>query len=163
MKICFKCNTKKELKDFYKHSKMKDGHLNKCKECNKKDVQNNYAKNRNYYILFGKNKIRNDINYMFLHRYSALKCRSLGRNDRKYNVTGKEFMSKANFISWCWEEKNITKFQKLHSDWVKSNYIPKLAPSIDRIDNNRGYTLDNIQWLTKSQNSKKYTFTNERL
>ena len=48
-KICFKCGKEKPLSDFYKHPKMKDGHLNKCKECNKKDVQQNYRKNIDYY------------------------------------------------------------------------------------------------------------------
>jgi hypothetical protein len=36
-KVCFKCNTKKELKDFYKHPKTKDGYLGKCKICTKLD------------------------------------------------------------------------------------------------------------------------------
>lgn len=38
MKKCFKCGACKALHDFYKHRKMRDGHLNKCKECTKKDV-----------------------------------------------------------------------------------------------------------------------------
>ena len=41
MKICFKCGIEKPLSDYYKHKQMGDGHLNKCKDCTKKDVSNN--------------------------------------------------------------------------------------------------------------------------
>lgn len=44
-KVCFKCGIKKNLSEFYAHPQMGDGHLNKCKECNKKDVKDNYRIN----------------------------------------------------------------------------------------------------------------------
>ena len=44
-KECFKCNTVKPLEDFYKHPKMLDGHVNKCKECNKNDVSKHRIEN----------------------------------------------------------------------------------------------------------------------
>lgn len=44
-KKCFKCNLVKSLTDFYKHAVMKDGHLNKCKECTKNDANKHRSKN----------------------------------------------------------------------------------------------------------------------
>lgn len=44
-KTCFKCNIEWPLIFFYKHSQMKDGHLNKCKKCSKKDALENRKKN----------------------------------------------------------------------------------------------------------------------
>ncbi len=51
-KICFKCHQIKPLSEFYKHSKTADGHVNKCKECNKKDVSLNYRKNIQHYTQY---------------------------------------------------------------------------------------------------------------
>lgn len=44
-KVCFKCGRELPLSMFYKHPKMADGHLNKCKDCTKNDVHNKYMDN----------------------------------------------------------------------------------------------------------------------
>lgn len=48
-KSCFKCNIIQPLTNFYKHPQMPDGHVNKCKECNKKDTHDHYITKREYY------------------------------------------------------------------------------------------------------------------
>jgi hypothetical protein len=52
MKKCFKCLADKDFSEFYRHSKMSDGYLNKCKSCTKKDVhshrENNLEKIQEY-------------------------------------------------------------------------------------------------------------------
>jgi len=40
--------------------------------------------------------------------------------------------------------KNSRKFNILYQNWVDSKYNKKLKPSIDRIDDNVGYTMSNI-------------------
>lgn len=56
MKTCFKCLKKKHLTAYYKHAKMKDGHLNKCKECTKLDNIENRNNKIEYYQKYDRER-----------------------------------------------------------------------------------------------------------
>ncbi len=55
-KVCFKCGQEKVIDEFYRHPKMADGYLGKCKQCTKDDVARNYQKNHGYYVQYEKGR-----------------------------------------------------------------------------------------------------------
>jgi len=76
-KICFKCGKLKPLADFYKHSQMADGYLNKCKECTKKDTYLNYENNREHYAEYERKRFQDPAR--------KAKCLEYQRTRRKRN------------------------------------------------------------------------------
>lgn len=72
-KECFKCHELKPLSEFYAHSRMLDGHLNKCKACTKKDVrdhrENNQQKLQQYEKKRSKHPRRIEQNRRNIKRY----------------------------------------------------------------------------------------------
>lgn len=46
-------------------------------------------------------------------------------------------------------------FHKLYNEWMESGYSSQKRPSVDRIDDYKGYSLDNIQLMTWDENRVK--------
>lgn len=53
---------------------------------------------------------------------------------------------------WLTKQNN---FDELYSNWANSDYNKNLTPSIDRIDNSKSYTIDNIELVTWQENDKR--------
>ena len=92
-KKCIKCGLSKPLDLFYSHEGMKDGRLNKCKECCKKSVSENYLKNIEHYKAYDKARA------MLPHRVEA-------REKYSQTTKGKE---KKSYASREWKKRNPIK------------------------------------------------------
>jgi hypothetical protein len=68
MKPCFKCGRARPLTEFYKHPAMKDGRLNKCKDCTKRDVRENRQRRHDQYLAYDRERSK------LPHRRAALKA-----------------------------------------------------------------------------------------
>lgn len=79
---------------------------------------------------------------------------------KKGSWFGKELLPREDFYEWA---LNDPTFKLLFSLYEQSGYDRKLAPSPDRIDSSKGYTLDNMRWVTHSVNSAMTSRSNKRL
>lgn len=57
-KTCFKCDVEQPITEFYRHPRMGDGRLGKCKKCTRRDVQENYNGKIEYYRAYDRRRGR---------------------------------------------------------------------------------------------------------
>lgn len=88
----------------------------------------------------------------FLMRaHRNMRSRVLGIQRRNAHLyVGKDVLPREEFYQWALSDPA---FHVLFTTWEQSGYPRQLAPSVNRIDPLRGYTIDNIEWITHSQNS----------
>jgi len=131
MKKCSKCGELKDLSEFGNNTRMKDGLQYVCKNCKKgEDERYRHSKKGVLSQIYGAQKERAKIN-----KYIELKY------------------TKKELGSWLFSHPI---FNELFANWKASNFNKSLAISIDRINDYKGYSFDNIQLMTWDENRIKY-------
>ena len=82
--------------------------------------------------------------------YTRMNQRVQGKNTANPHLfKGKSIMPRDVFKEWA---KNHPDFLKLYKQWTNNRFDQRLTPSVNRLESSRGYTLDNVEFVTFSQN-----------
>lgn len=128
----------------------------KCavKQCNKSHRKTPNGNKQSSFCTTHENKatITSFLNKM----YRDMKARVTGTKkgavaDRTQHIyVGKSILPKDVFIQWA---KNHPDFLSLYKRYFMNDFERRLAPSVNRMNSKKGYTLDNMEWMTSGQNS----------
>ncbi len=131
VKRCTKCGVEKRYTLFSKSKGTVDGLFSWCKLCNQKSTEE-YHKTKNGLVT----KI-----------YSRQKDSSRSRGQKQPSYTLDELRD---FIF------STNNFHILYDNWKNSGYKKDLIPSIDRIEENQGYIISNLELVTWVENRERF-------
>jgi len=125
-KKCTVCKKTKLIRKFSKNKNNLDGHMYRCKECRKKG-----RKSRNMFVCD-------------LYSGQLKRSRQSGYGLPEYNLE--------QLRTWIFVQDN---FEQLYVNWEKSGFDRNLTPSVDRLDDYKGYSFGNIRLVTWRENMMK--------
>lgn len=123
--------------------------------CNNTQYKKSYGK---FDRFCGSHRYKATIDRFLSNIYTRMLQRVRGLNTRNPHLfKGKPILEREFFKMWS---KNHPEFLILYKQWVISEFNNKLTPSVNRLDSSRGYTIDNMEWVTFSQNCTMATAVN---
>jgi len=95
-----------------------------------------------------------ELNQTLKTKYMSIVNRCTGKSTDKYgHYKGTEYMTIIEWVNLCNANKNI--LADLWSDYLLNGKSLKYSPSIDRLDNAKGYIEENIEFVPHGYNSWK--------
>ena len=95
-----------------------------------------------------------DLDRALKDKYAGIVKRCNGRPSYKgKSYIGIEYMPLYEWVEFCQENKRL--LLEMWSKYINSGKNPRLSISVDRIDNPKGYSTDNIQFVTNGFNAWK--------
>lgn len=128
-KKCKRCGQLKDLTEFSKASNNRDGYNNTCKPCV-------VARNRDYWRT-----PEGRLSQIYAHQQVI--SRERGHPSPQY--------TRNELYDWAFQNQ----YEQLYLQWKSANYPKNLTPSIDRLNDLLGYSLQNIQLVTWDENNQK--------
>lgn len=98
-------------------------------------------------------KYEKTVKGFLVRKYRNMESRVTGVQKKKFHLYGGlDLLPREEFYNWAFDSKE---FHTLFKEWVESGYDRKLCPTVDRVDSSLGYSLDNMEWVTHSENSRR--------
>lgn len=142
MKTCFKCRLEKPIESFYKHPRMSDGRLGKCKECAKVDTVTNRASRLEYYQAYDRAR----------GKYKERIAQNLRRNRAEYATNPAKIIARQQ-VSNCIRDGKMKKqpcsvcgsenAQAHHTDYSKPLDVVWLC-TVHHFKQHRKYDYDEL-------------------
>lgn len=151
-KICRKCNEELSIDNFNKRG---NGLSSWCKKCNKSYLEQYYLNHKDKIIIYV-NKQKNNPEFTELPQewfYWKIKRGAVERGI-EFKLTYQELCN--SYTGFCALSKDKI-FCTRHDRQASNNQ----TASLDRINSNGGYTMDNIQWVHKNINFAKQRLSNQ--
>lgn len=155
MKKCSNCKKTKNFSEFNKTKTNKDGLSYICKPCNLEVTRKYRVKNRDRYYQNQKEVRKTENHFISQTLYNA-KTRA-NKKGFYFGLTSEQLKQKLQDCNYCCEITGLKMDFESHSR-KKAN--PRKC-SMDRIDSNKGYTIDNIQLVCWAVNQMKSDRTEE--
>ena len=153
-KQCSKCKKMLTIECFPRNKKYKTGYEGVCLECKRSQCK---LRHKRYYLKHSdKVSTKNRTYKRSLEGKAVRMWNDITKRVTKHPAYAprgvRSELTREEFISWI---LNDSQYKECYNKWVKEDYKLSSSPSVDRIDTEGHYTLDNIRVVSLQVNQRR--------